>query len=492
MATVMKVDRPIPPQVKLRIGSEDLATGSGGTFRHVDPATGKVQCEVPLAGIEEMNRAVEYAAVAFDVWRRWKPADRRDALLRLADLLDRHADEFAVFAALENGSPVSVGGGHARTAAAWTRYYAGWADKLDGSVSTTFAGDGEFTYTVSEPYGVIGCIITWNGPLTSLGMKVAPALAAGNTVVVKPSEITPFGADLYARLVRKAGIPDGVCNIVPGGIDAGEALVRHPKVQKITFTGGPVTARKILATCSELLKPAVLELGGKSANLIFDDADLDRAINFGVAMSVERMSGQGCAFASRMLVQRGVYKDVLARVVARVGQVRIGDPFDRDAVMGPVVNEAAMHRILGIIERTKASGAGRLLIGGKRAGGGLADGFYIESTVFADVDPDCELAQSEVFGPVLSIIPFDTEADAIAIANNTQYGLAAYVNTRDVARVHRVAGELQAGSISVNGAHPLKPTAPFGGHGLSGYGREGGRQGIEEFVRPKTVQISQF
>lgn len=482
----------INPEVKLRIGEEALDSGSGGMFGHVYPGDGRVRAQVPLAGITEMERAVVAAAEAFETWRRWIPADRRDALLRLADLVDANADELVALSALENGTPVAVARSHVSACSAWTRYYAGWADKLDGTVATTFMQEGEFTYTLAEPYGVIGVIITWNGPLTSLGMKVAPALAVGNTVVVKPSELTPFASDLFARLVLQAGIPPGVCNVVPGGIAAGEALVRHPQVQKISFTGGPATAQKILADCARLLKPTVLELGGKSANLIFPDADLDRAVNAGVALSVERMSGQGCAFPTRMLVHRDVYEEVSQRVVARVEKVVTGDPFDPATTMGPVVNEAALDRILGIVDRTRASSSGKLLFGGARLGGALASGFYMQSTVFGDVDPDSELAQNEVFGPVLAIIPFSSEDEAIRIANNTRYGLAAYISTRDVTRVHRIAEELSAGSVAVNGAKPLRPGAPFGGHGLSGYGREGGRQGIEEFVRPKTVQIARL
>ena len=482
-------ERPLPPRVKLRIGDRQLDVGSGGVYRHVNPATGKIQADVPLADVAEVNDAVDAAHAAFDGWRRWAPAARRDALLRLAGLLEVKGDRFAAYHALENGSPLSIGQGAWQQAKAWTTYYAGWADKLDGTVSTQFMSDSDFAYSLTEPYGVIGIIITWNGPLISLGMKVAPALAAGNTVVVKPSEFTPFSSELFGQLVRQAGIPDGVCNIVPGSVGAAEALVAHSRVQKVTFTGGPATARKILASCAKHLKPAVLELGGKSANIIFPDANLEHACSYGVMLSVVRMSGQGCSFPTRMLVHQDIYEDVLDRVTAKVRAVKIGDPFDPSIDMGPVVNEAAMERILGVIEKAKNEKMGRLVTGGSRPGGELANGFYVQPTVFADVDPDSGLAQREVFGPVLSIMRFGSEKEAIKIANNTEYGLAAHLQTKDVARVHRLAGELRGGTIMVNGGRSLKPGLPFGGDGLSGYGREGGRQGIDEFVRSKTVTI---
>ncbi|SHN17433.1 aldehyde dehydrogenase family protein [Cryptosporangium aurantiacum] len=482
------IDR-TPPAVTLRIGGEKLTSGSGGTHGHVNPATGQVDADIPLAGASEVDQAVQTAHAAFDGWRKTPPAERRRLLMRLADLLDENAAEFARRGTLDNGTPISVSGGFVPLSAEWTRYYAGWADKTSGDLTASFGNGGELGYTLPQPYGVIGIIITWNGPLISLAMKVPAALAAGNTVVVKPSELTPFSGELFADLVEQAGFPAGVVNLLPGAPEAGAALVEHPLVQKVTFTGGPATARKILHACAEQMKPVVLELGGKSANLVFEDADLTAACQHATFMSLGTLSGQGCALPTRMLVARAVYDQVVATVAEVAKNIPIGDPFDPTIISGPVVNEAALERILGMIERAKLDGA-RLVTGGARLEGPLADGYYLEPTVFADVDPQSELAQTEVFGPVLAITPFDTEEEAVAIANATPYGLSAYVQTNDLKRAHRLAEELEAGEVLVNGAANLAVHRPFGGVGISGVGKEGGRAGIEEFLRTKAVGIA--
>lgn len=482
------LSRVLPP-AQLQIGERFLASGSGGTFEHVNPATGAVQATVPLAGVAEVEQAVASAKAAFAGWRKVKPAERRNLLNRLAALVAQNAQEFARLGALENGSPISGGVINPMITESWISYYAGWADKIDGQVNSTFPSD-QFSYTLPEPYGVIGLIITWNGPLISLGMKAAPALAAGNCVVIKPAEITPWAAGLFGKLALEAGFPPGVINIIPGSPQAGEALVRHPDVQKISFTGGPIAARKIQSTAAELIKPLVFELGGKSANLLFEDADLDRALDQAVNFSISYMSGQGCAFPTRLLVQRSIYEDVLDRVTTRAGNIVAGDPFDARTELGPVVNQAACERIMGMIDRAKNSGRARLLAGGERLGGALANGFYVAPTVFADVDPECEIAQQEVFGPVLSITPFADEAEALAIANSTRYGLASYIQTRNLARTLRLSSELRSGTVYVNGAMMIQPQAPFGGEGVSGYGREGAKAGLDEYVRLKTVAIA--
>ena len=474
-----------PPKVHLRINGERLDAGSGGTYDHISPATGQVDATIPLADKNEIDLAVTAAHNAFQSWKRTPPAVRRELLVKLAGLIEANASEFGRLGALDNGTPMTVGSAFPSLSAEWTRYYAGWADKIQGDLTGNPVQDGELGYTLAQPYGVVGIIITWNGPLISLAMKIPAAVAAGNTVVVKPSELTPFSGELFMDLVEEAGFPQGVINLLPGTAEAGAQLVGHPLVKKITFTGGPATASKILAACAADMKPAVLELGGKSANIVFPDADLDSACEIGTTYSLMALSGQGCAFATRMIVHEDVYADVVARVKMVAENIPVGDPFDPAVVSGPVVNEAAVDRILSMIERAKEQGS-TLLAGGNRI---AREGFFIEPTVFTDVDPDSELAQNEVFGPVLAIFKFSTEEEAIELANGTRYALSSYVQTKDLDRAVRVAAELDAGETLVNGAMNLQVGRPFGGFGLSGMGKEGGRQGIEEFLRTRAVGI---
>ena len=476
--------------VMLRIGSEDIASGSGGTYEHRNPVSGKVQAVVPLAGQAEMDLAVQKAADAFEGWRRTKPEARRDILYRLAQLIREHTEEFARLAALDGGTPLMLGMHGAMLAAEWTAYYAGWADKLEGHQLSTFDTRDEFAYTTPEPIGVVGVIITWNGPLISLGMKVGPALAAGNCVVVKPAEITPFAPDLFARLAREAGVPAGVLSIVPGGVEAGEALVRHPKVEKISFTGGPIAARKIMLACAEQLKPAVLELGGKSASILFPDADIDAACQRAVQWSIGILAGQGCALPTRLIAHESIYDEVLAKVIAITKAYKVGDPFDEGVAVGPLINAAACGRVIGMLDRVRSEKSGRIVLGGERSGGVLAGKNFIDPTIIADVDPASEIAQVEIFGPVLLVMKFSDEDEAVRLANATPYGLAAYIQSNDVKRVHRLAERLKAGGVYVNGATQIRPHTPFGGLGLSGFGKEGGRAGIDEFLRYKTVAIA--
>jgi acyl-CoA reductase-like NAD-dependent aldehyde dehydrogenase len=426
------------------------------------------------------------------VWGTMRPAERRRLLTRFAQLIRDHIPDFAAICPLENG--VCVGGWAENVGphvAEWTEYYAGWADKIEGRVTSSPAHGRELAYTAPEPYGVVGIIITWNGPLVSVGMKIMPALAAGNTVVVKPSELTPYAMEHVMALVREAGIPPGVVNVLPGTAEAGEALVRHPLVQKISFTGGPTAARKILATCAETLKPAVLELGGKSASLVFPDADLEPVAFIATASVHQTLAGQGCALATRLLVHDSVYDELAEKVVAFTREITLGDPFDPAIGMGPVVSRAAQERILGMVERARNDGTAKLPVGGGAPGGDLANGSYVEPTVFGDVDPTSELGQVEVFGPVLSLMRFETEEEALRIANGTSYGLASYIWTNDVARINRLVPRLEAGGVYVNGASPVTGCElPFGGVGISGFGREGGLEGLLEFVRTKSVAIA--
>ena len=480
------------PKGCLVIGNKIIEKASGGVYTHINPATGKPQADIPLAGVAETEDAIAAAKTAFETWRSMPGRERMVLLNRLADLIKQNASEFQRLAVIEGGTPYSVAAGGAGLAEEWTRYYAGWADKIDGQVVSSYPSD-EFIYTLPEPYGVIGIVVTWNGPLISLGMKVIPAIAAGNTVVVKPAEQTPFVAALFAKLALEAGIPAGVINVLPGAVESAQTLIAHPDVEKISFTGGPITARKILHQCAELLKPSVMELGGKSANIVFDDADLDSAAQHAAMMSVGLLSGQGCELPTRLLVQEGVYDAMLEKVVAIAKALPIGDPRDVNTFIGPVINEAACDRILAMVDRAKQAGAGRVVLGGERLklDGDLENGFFVSPTIFADVDPKSEIAQQEVFGPVLVIQKFSTEEEAIEIANSTQYGLGGYIQTNDLKRAHRVATALKTGFVHLNGSRNIPAHAPFGGLGLSGFGKEGGRPGLDEFIRLKTVSLSQ-
>ena len=472
------------PPVNLVIGAQRRAVGGGGVFDHIDPSTGRKQAEVPMASPADVDDAVAAARAALPGWAGLRPSVRRDLLTRFAVLI-RDYQHWSQLSVLENGVPSQWASIFAQGAYDWTSYYAAWADKLNGEVVAADDHDG-FIYTLSEPYGVVASIITWNAPLLSLGMKLPPALAAGNTVVLKPAEFTPFTAMVYTDLARDAGIPDGVINVVPGGPDAGEALVRHPGVDKVSFTGGPPTARAIMRGAADQLTPVLFELGGKGANLIFDDANLAEALPFSCGFAMAN-NGEGCALPTRMLVQRSVYDQVVEQVVAITAFFKTGDPLDVDTYIGPLITSAALQRVQGMVDAAVAANAGRLVVGGKRAGGELADGYFMPPTVFADVDPASDLAQREVFGPVLAIIPFDTEEEAVRIANSTPYGLTNYLQTADRRRVRRLIPQLRCGSVGVNTGSCTTHLAPFGGVGVSGFGREGGKAGVDEYVRVKTV-----
>lgn len=486
----MSIDRTVPA-VHLHLGDEQRSHGGGGVHEHVYPVTGEVQGPIPLAGPADVDAAVAAARAAFDSWRAWTPAQRREVLMRLADVIATSRDELARLSVLDNGMTYGLAQLLVDSLVDYTRYYAGWTDKIEGRVTSSHAHSRELAYTVPEPYGVIGVIITWNGPLASIGMKIIPALAAGNTVVIKPSELTPYTMEHLMVLFREAGIPAGVVNMLPGTAEAGEVLVRHPTVQKISFTGGPTTARRILAGCAESLKPAVLELGGKSASLVFPDADLDVVALISNATVHQTIAGQGCAVATRLVVHEDVYDEVAEKVVDYARTITVGDPFDPSTGTGPVVTRAAQERIIGMMDRARVDGSAKLLLGGGVPGGELANGFYVEPTVFGDVDPASEMGQVEVFGPVLSMMRFQTDDEALAIANGTSYGLASYVWTNDVRRINHLASRLEAGGVYVNGAMPvIGCELPFGGVGISGFGREGGLEGLLEFVRTKAVAIA--
>jgi len=472
------------PTVNLVVGSQHRPTGAGGVFEHVNPSTGQVQAQVPLAGARDVDDAVAAARRALKPWRAMKPADRRDVLFKFAQLV-REYENWDALQVIENGMPTLYASQFAGLAYDWCAYYAAWADKPLGEVAAQNETDG-FIYTLPEPYGVVAIIITWNAPLLSLAMKLPPALAAGNTIVLKPAEFTPFTAMAWVDLARKAGIPDGVINVVPGGPEAGDALVKHPDVDKISFTGGPPTARAIMRGAADHLTPVLFELGGKGANIVFDDADLAEAIPFSCMFALAN-SGQGCALPTRLLVQRPIYGDVLDQVTAITGALKVGDPLEADTYIGPLIHADALKRVQGVVDSAIAQRSGRLLIGGQRAGGELSDGYFMNASVFADVDPASDLAQREIFGPVLAVTAFDTEDEAVQLANSTAYGLTNYIQSKDSRRVNRLIPQLNSGTVGVNTGVCNHHLAPFGGNGLSGFGREGGKAGLDEFIRIKTV-----
>ena len=478
------------PKPFLMIGAERRAQGGCGSFQHVNPATGDAQGAVPLGGTEDIDAAVAAARAALAGWRDMRPYHRRRKMDKFAELVEQNIERFADIAVLENGIPRgNFVAGMADRCVSWLRYYAGWADKIEGLVTGINPAE-NFEYTVAEPYGVIGHIITWNAPLLSLCMKVPSSLAAGNTVVIKPAEFTPFSAQLFAELAMEAGISEGVINVVPGAVAAGEALVRHQGVDKISFTGGPIGARAIMKSAADFLKPVVFELGGKSANLVFPDVDIAETAGYCTYFGLSN-SGQGCALPTRLIVHEDIYDGFVEAMAVTVDQIAVGDPMDMATVVGPMVNAAALKRVSDLLERARASNVGRVVRGGGRLEGGLASGCFVAPTLIADIDPLCEIAQKEVFGPVLAVMKFRSEEEAVALANNTEYGLSAYVQTNDLSRAHRLVRKLEAGTVYINRATPaFLAASPFGGQGISGFGREGGRAGLEEFIRVKGVGIS--
>jgi aldehyde dehydrogenase (NAD+) len=472
------------PEAALFIGGERRTSSSLGMMKRVDPTTGATLASFPLAGAAEVDDAVRAARAAFPAWKRMPADQRRKILFRLAGLLAEASDEVGQIIALETGAP------RATTNAAVDKfeYYGGWADKFAGELVHTYPRRA-LDYVKYEPYGVVGALIPWNAPIVTAATKLAPAFAAGNCVVLKSPEFGPFAPMRLAELCQEAGIPDGVLSVLAGGAEAGEAIIRHPDVRKVSFTGGPEVAKRVMTVAAESVTPVVLELGGKSANIIFGDADLESASQMAAVMGTITSAGQGCLYPTRLLVQDTVYDEVIDLVRAVAESPTIGDPLDPAVTMGPVISESACTRILGYIDAAKATRTGRLVTGGNRVGGDLADGFFIEPTVFVDVDNASPIAQEEVFGPVLSVIRFHDEEEAIRLANDTRFGLAAYVHTRDLVRAHRVVDDLEAGYIGVNSFPPMPATAPFGGTKLSGFGVEGGRAGIEEYVHQKNVYI---
>ncbi len=476
------------PRDVLIAGSSRADTGSGAIHPHIYPALGSLTKELRLAGPAEVDVAVAAARSAFPAWRAMAGDKRRDLLLRYAALIEGDTQNLAMLGTIENGSPIMMGPHMAADAAQKFRYFAGWADKIEGRTIATWGGPAH-DYVAHEPYGVIGAIIPWNGPLFAATMVIAPALAAGNCVVLKSPELAPWSVMRLAELALEAGFPPGVINMIVGGADVGAAIVAHPQIDKIQFVGSGPTAQKVLASAAATLKPCGLELGGKSAVIVFADADLQDAAKRGLSGAISA-GGQGCVNGTRLLVERPVYDAYLQMIAAMAPHIPQGDPLAAGTVMGPVISEAAMYRITGMVDSAVAAG-GRLVTGGGRRDGDFADGYFLPITVIADVNASSDIAQHEVFGPVLAVTPFDSEEEAVALANGTPYGLGAYIHTQNLARAHRVAAAMQAGMIHVNGAgEGMTPCAPFGGMKQSGFGRLGGQAGLREFLQTKNVWMS--
>lgn len=480
----------ILPTGALHIGADVVETSSLGEAVHIDPTTGQETKSFALAGAKEIDQAVRAARAAFPAWKNLPAGQKRDFLLAISDKLIAEGEQLAAIGAVDNGTPLIAGlGAISAIPADWFKYYAGWVDKLDGTVPVS-SDPNSFWYTRRVPFGVVGIIAAFNAPMAFMGLKVAAALAAGNTVVVKPSELAPWAVLRFAEICREVGLPDGVVNILPGGREAGEALVSHPDIDRLSFTGGDQTARSIMTLAAKNLTPVTLELGGKSASVIFEDANLEQAAGLAIQGSIAFINGQACVAGARILVQRSVYEKVNELLAGVAGMLPVGDPGSMDTVIGPVINEHSCNRIMSIIDQaTGKDGEARLVCGGERVGGEFANGYFIQPTVIADVTPNSSLAQNEVFGPVVSVTPFDTEEEAIAIANNSRYGLAGYVHTENLGRGHRVSQSIDAGLITVNSAYMVPSNVPFGGMKSSGFGREGGPEGIFEMTHSQSIQI---
>ncbi len=481
-------DTSILPRHPLVIADALKTSGSGSRFTHIYPGNGQPVAEIAGAGAADVDAAVAAARAALPAWRAMSGDARRDLLLKYAGLLKQHAPELAALETLGNGSPVMLAGYAPIVAAQRFEYYAGWADKLRGQTLNAWNNPAH-NYVDYEPYGVVGAVIPWNGPVFAAAMLMAPVLAAGNCVVIKAPELAPYSVMRMGELFLEAGFPPGVVNMLAGGPEVGAAIVGHSDVDKVAFIGSGNTARKVLQSAAANLTPCCLELGGKSAVIVFEDADLAQAGQMGLSGAIS-VSGQGCVNGTRLLVQRSIYEQYLGVMQQIAGHIPVGDPLDAQTVMGPVISEASAQRILGIIDRAQSEGA-RLVCGGERLGGDYAEGFFLPLTIIADVDPASSLAQHEVFGPVLAVTPFDTEEEAIALANDSDYGLGAYIHTRDLRRAHHVAGQMQAGMIHVNASgEGMQPFAPFGGMKQSGFGRLGGEQGLLEFLQTRNVWMN--
>ena len=481
------VSRFVAKTRQMLINGKWVDAASGKTFPTYNPATGDVLANVAEGDKEDINRAVAAARAAFDSgpWSKATPSKRSKLMWKLADLIEKHAEEFAQLESLDNGKPVNV----ARAAdvpgtVEMFRYMSGWATKIEGNTIPLSAGGAKFfAYTLREPVGVVGQIIPWNFPLMMAAWKIAPAMATGCTVVLKPAEQTPLTALLLGELIQEAGFPDGVVNIVPGyGETAGAALSAHPHVDKIAFTGSTEVGKLIVHAATGNLKKVSLELGGKSPNIVFQDADIEATIP-GAAMAIFFNQGQTCCAGSRLYVEDKQFDRVVDGVSQLASKIRIGPGMESTTDMGPLVSEEQMNKVCGYLESGYAEGA-KATVGGSRQGD---KGYFVKPTVLVNTNEKMKVVREEIFGPVVTAIPFKDVDDLIAKANNTEYGLAAGVWTRDIGKAHRIASQLRAGTVWINCYNVFDPAMPFGGYKQSGWGREMGHEVLNLYTEVKSV-----
>src|SRR5712664_1129387 len=475
---------------QMLIDGKWIDAASGKRFETHNPATGELLATVAEGDAEDINRAVAAARRSFEgPWKKVKPYERQALLLKLADLVEKNFEELSQLDTLDMGAPISRTRGNKLRVLGMLRYYAGQATALHGeTIENSLPGD-IFSYTLKEPVGVVGAIIPWNGPLGASVWKIGPAIATGCTVILKPAEEAPLTSLRLAELAMEAGIPPGVVNVVPGyGDTAGAALASHPGVDKVAFTGSHVTGQSIVKASAGNLKRVSLELGGKSPDIVFADADLDAAVP-GAAMAVFANSGQICSAGTRMFVEQKIYDEFVGRVAEFGKKLKVGNGIDPNTQIGPLVSEQQMERVSSYLDIGQKEGAKALAGGARLTEGALSKGYFVPPTVFANVQDNMRIAQEEIFGPVISAISFKDTDELIQRANATTFGLGSGVWTKDVSKAHRVAKALRAGSVWVNCYQAMDPAVPFGGYKMSGYGRESGKQHLEEYLNVKAVWI---